>query len=125
MEAWQSLDHILIRCGVAVVLLSVWTWRFNRSTSFRGKQAKTMAEEFAVYGLSRKTMYLIGFLKILISLCFLCGNWVPFLIRPAAIALVFLMTMAVLYHLKIEKDKLVKAGPAYLILFFASYLMVV
>ena len=49
----------------------------------------------------------------------------PFLIRPAAIVLVFLMTMAVLYHLKVEKDKLVKAGPAYLILFFASYLMVV
>ena len=36
MEAWQTLEHIVIRCGLALVLLSVWTWRLNRPTRFRG-----------------------------------------------------------------------------------------
>ncbi|MEK9773711.1 MAG: DoxX family protein [Opitutae bacterium] len=124
MEAWQSWEHIIIRCGVALVLLSVWTWRFNRPTRFRGKNAQNMIEEFQAYGLSTKTMYLVGFLKISISICFLCGHWFPSLIRPAAILLAGLMTMAVLFHLKAEKDNLWKAGPAYLVLFFASYLAI-
>ena len=122
MEAWQTLEHITIRCGVALVLLSAWTWRFNRPTRFRGKRAKNMREEFALYGLSSKTMYFVGFLKVIISLCFLGGHWMPFLIRPAALVLVVLMTMAVIYHIRIEKDSLLKAAPAYIILFFATYL---
>ena len=91
MEAWQTLEHTIIRCFVALTLLSVWTWRFNRPTRFRGQRSKNMAEEFKAYGLSRRTMYTVGFLKIIISLCFLFGHWVPFLIRPAAIILAILM----------------------------------
>ena len=124
MEAWQTLEHTIIRCGVAVVLLSVWTWRFNRPTLFRTKQAKNMREEFKVYGLSKTTMYLVGFFKICISICFLTGHWVPFLIRPAAVLLAGLMSMAVIYHLKTQRNKLFKALPAYLVLFFASYLAI-
>ena len=124
MEAWQTWEHILIRCGVAFVLLSVWSWRLNKPTPFRGKNAKNMAEEFQAYGLSGKIMYLVGFLKISISICFLCGHWLPFLIRPAAILLVGLMTLAVLYHIKVEKNMLWKAIPAYLVLFFATYLAI-
>ena len=60
MEAWQTLEHILVRCGVALVLLSVWTWRLKRATKFRGKNAQSLEEEFKVYGLSKKTMYVIG-----------------------------------------------------------------
>ncbi len=124
MEAWQTLEHTLLRCGVALVLISVWTWRLNRPTWFRGKRAKTMEEEFKVYGLSKKTMYIIGFLKILISICFLCGHWVPFMIRPAAMVLAPIMFMAVLYHLKVENNKYLKVAPAYLMLLFATYLII-
>jgi hypothetical protein len=124
IEAWQTWEHIIIRWGVALVLLSVWTWRLKRPTRFRGKRAKSMAEEFAIYGLSKTTMYVVGFLKITISICFLCGHWLPFLIRPAAGVLLLLMFMAVVYHLKVEMNKLSKALPAYLLLFFSTYLFI-
>ena len=125
MEVWQTLEHIVIRCGLALVLLSVWTWRLNRPTRFRGKRAKNMAQEFEVYGLSKQKMYIVGFLKLTISVCFLCGHWFPMFIRPAAIILAFLMAMAVICHLKVERDKLLKAAPAYIVLFFTSYLAIV
>ena len=121
---WQTWEHIIIRWGVALVLLSVWTWRFNRPTRFRGKRATNMLEEFSVYGLSKRTMYIVGSLKVLISICFLCGHWAPFLIRPAAAILLILMLMAVVCHLKVEMNKLHKAAPAYIILFFATYLVI-
>ncbi len=123
MEEWQTTEHAVIRCVVALVLLSVWTWRVNRPTSFRGAKARTMLEEFKAYGLARGTAYLVGGIKVTIALCFLSGFWFPVLIRPAAAILVFLMSMAVFYHLKVE-DKLRKALPAYLILFFSTYLMI-
>ena len=125
MEAWQTLEHTIIRCGVAIVLFLVWTWRFNKPTRFRGKRAKTMAEEFEVYGLSRRTMYIVGSLKLGISICFLLGHWVPFIIRPAAFVLAVLMFMAVLFHLRVERSNYFKAIPAYLLLFFATYLFIV
>ena len=124
METWQTLEHIVIRCGVAIILLSVWTWRASRITRFRGKHARNIAEEFETYGLSKRTMYLVGFSKIIISLCFLCGHWIPFLIRPAAILLAILMSAAVLFHLKVEKNNLLKVAPAYLVLFFTTYLVI-
>ena len=43
MEAWQTLEHILIRCVVGVVLLSVWTWRANTNIlDLEGKGARNM-----------------------------------------------------------------------------------
>ena len=122
MEAWQTLEHLVIRCGLAVILLSVWTWRANRPTRFRGKQARNIAEEFKAYGLSKRTMYGVGFMKVMISLCFLGGHWAPFLIRPAAILLSLLMCSAVVFHLKVERDSLLKTAPAYIVFFFACYL---
>ena len=124
MEAWQTLEHILVRCGVALVLLSVWTWRLKRPTKFRGKNAQSLEEEFKVYGLSKKTMYVVGTLKILISLCFLIGALGTFLIRPAAFILAAIMFMAVLYHFKVENKNYFKALPAYLVLLFATYLVI-
>ena len=124
LAAWQTWEHTIIRWGVALVLLSVWTWRCNRCTKFRAKGARSMKEEFRVYGLSRATMYVVGFLKIVISGIFIFGHNVPFLIRPAALLLMILMSVAVLCHLKVERHRYSKACPAYLILFFATYLAI-
>jgi len=66
----------------------------------------------------------VGFLKITISLCFFLGHLFPFLIRPAAIMLCILMIKAVLCHLQAERNKLFKALPAYLVLFFSTYLVI-
>jgi len=108
---------------VAVVLLSVWTWGLKRPTRFRGKRAKTMAEEFKVYGLSKKTMYVVGFLKIMVALCFFSGSWLPYLIKPAASLLSVLMLGAVVLHLNVERDNYLKVAPAYFMLFLSSYLV--
>lgn len=124
MEAWQTLEHVLIRCGVALVLFSVWTWRVKMPTKFRAGLSRNMFQEFEVYGFSPKIMYLVWVLKITISICFLCGHWIPFAIRPAAILLVILMFVAVLYHIKVDRTKPWKAGPAYVVLFFATYLAI-
>ena len=124
MEAWQTWEHIIIRCGVAVVLLSVWTWRFKLSTRFRCRSAQNMTEEFKCYGLSKRTMYAVGAFKIVISLCFLFGHWAPFLIRPSAILLAPMMLYAVYLHLNKEEDGYLKALPAYLVLFFSTYLVI-
>ena len=124
MDAWQSWEHTIIRWGLAIVLLSVWTWRVNKPTKFRGMRAQNLSEEFQVYGLSKRSLYLVGFLKITISFCFLLGHLFPFLIRPAAIMLFILMIKAVLCHLQTERNKLFKAFPAYLVLFFTTYLVI-
>jgi len=123
MGTSEEISYFIIRILTGLVLLSVWTWRFNRPTRFRGKQAKTMKEEFKVYGLSEKTMYGVGFLKIMIAMFFLCGFWVPTLIKPSAILLSVLMFGAVVQHLKVERDNFLKVAPAYIMLFFASYLV--
>jgi hypothetical protein len=123
MGTSEEISYFIIRILTGLVLLSVWTWRFNRPTRFRCKQAKTMKEEFNVYGLSEKTMYGVGFLKIMIAMFFLCGSWVPPLIKPSAILLSVLMFGAVVQHLKVERDNYLKVAPAYIMLFFASYLV--
>ena len=123
MGTSEEISYLLIRILIGVILLYVWTWRFNRPTRFRGKQAKTMKEEFKVYGLSEKTMYAVGFLKIMIAIFLLCGSWIPSLIKPSAIVLSVLMFGAVVHHLKVEGDSYLKVAPAYIMLFFASYLV--
>jgi len=82
-----------------------------------------MTEEFKVYGLSKRTMYVVGFLKIMIAIFFLCGTWMPSLIKPSAILLSVLMFGAVVHHLRVERDNYLKVAPAYIMLFFASYLV--
>jgi quinol-cytochrome oxidoreductase complex cytochrome b subunit len=123
MGTSEEISYFIIRILTGLVLLSVWTWRFNRPTRFRGKQAKNMKEEFKVYGLSEKSMYVVGFLKIMIAIFFLCGSWAPSVIKPSAILLAVLMFGAVVHHLKVERDNYLKVAPAYFMLFFASYLV--
>ena len=123
MGTSEEISYFIIRILVGVILLSVWTWRFNRPTRFRGKRAKSMTEEFKVYGLSKRTMYVVGFLKIMIAIFFLFGTWMPSLIKPSAILLSVLMLGAVVHHLRVERDNYLKVAPAYIMLFFASYLV--
>ena len=123
MGTSEEISYLLIRILIGVILLYVWTWRFNRPTRFRGKQAKTMKEEFKVYGLSEKTMYAVGFLKIMIAIFLLCGSWIPSLVKPSAILLSVLMLGAVVLHLNVERDNYLKVAPAYFMLFLSSYLV--
>ena len=70
-----------------------------------------MAEEFAVYGLPRWSVYVIGALKIGVAVCLLVGLWLHWLVLPASMLLACLMLGALAMHLKV-RDPWVKAAPA-------------
>ena len=82
-----------------------------------------MKDEFAVYRLPEWSVWAVGACKILLSLCLLVGLYVESLVKPAALALSVLMLAAVWMHLKIRRDSLYKAAPAYL-LFMACVFLV-
>ena len=106
---------------VALGLLNVWLVRANWSTAHRGGGAKTLREEFAVYGLPGWTFAAIGFLKIASAIALLLGLWIPSLILPSAALIVALMIGAVSMHAKV-KDPLVKSVPAALMLLMSMLL---
>jgi hypothetical protein len=104
---------------VALGLLNVWLLRFNRSTDYRGGEAKNLKEEFEVYGLPAWFCYFVGFLKIGSAIGLLLGFWIPALVLPSAGLVVILMIGAVLMHFKVG-DPLKKTIPAICMLLMAS-----
>lgn len=100
---------------VALCLLNVWLLRFQRSTPYRGGDARSMREEFAAYGLPGWSPYVIGTLKVGSALCLLAGVWLRFLVFPSALLVAVLMLGALAMHLKI-RDPLKKSVPALAIL---------
>ena len=83
-----------------------------------------MIEEFKVYGYSETTTYLIGGVKLLLSLALLVGLFLPEIVRPVAGILCLIMFWAVVMHLKVELNKPVKAAPAYFVFSLCAYLFV-
>jgi uncharacterized membrane protein YphA (DoxX/SURF4 family) len=106
----QSVSLIL-EVTVSLVLLNVWLLRFGRSTAFRGGNANSMREEFAVYGLPVWCMYAVGVIKVTAALCLLAGLWFRSLVLPAALVVSALMIAALAMHLKIG-DPMKKSMPA-------------
>jgi hypothetical protein len=110
----QTFLYIL-QVIVALGLLNVWLLRFGRGTPYRGGNAQSMREEFAVYGLPRWAVYGVGGLKIAAALCLLAGIWVHVLVLPAAAVIAVLMVGALAMHLKV-RDPLAKSLPAFSVL---------
>jgi hypothetical protein len=106
---------IALKLIVALGILNVWLLRSGKATAYRGKQAQTLREEFAVYGLPSPVFYLIGFLKISFALALLVSLGLPSLAQPAAIGMATLMLGAFIMHLKV-KDPLSKALPSLAVL---------
>jgi uncharacterized membrane protein YphA (DoxX/SURF4 family) len=104
---------------VALGLLNVWLFRFGRSSAYRGGNAKTMREEFAVYGLPGWFMVLIGVLKVGAAICLLAGLWLHILVMPAALLICVLMVGALAMHLKAE-DNAQKYLPALAVLILSA-----
>jgi hypothetical protein len=101
----------LIALSVALVIFNVWLVRSRRATLFRGGQARTLREEFSVYGLSYRAMCLVGVLKISCALALLVGIWFETVTPWAASGLGALMLGALVMHVKV-RDPLVKSLPA-------------
>ena len=110
----QTTTAIAVLIGLT--LLNVWLLRIDRPTNYRGGNAKTMRDEFRLYGLPDSVFYIVGVLKI--------GSvWQPQFLQPAAIVLSVLMLCTVGMHLRVS-DPLQKAIPA-LFLFCLSLFLVI
>jgi hypothetical protein len=100
---------------VGVGLLNVWLLRPNKPTPYRGGGARSLEEEFALYGLPDAMRYVVGVLKVGAGIIMLAGVWWPVPVREAAIVVVLLMVGAIAMHIKV-KDPARRAVPAVLML---------
>jgi len=106
---------IALKLIVGLGILNVWLLRGGKATAYRGKEAQTLKEEFAVYGLPAPFFYLIGIVKVGLALGLIASIWLPGLTRPAAIGMGALMLGAFAMHLKV-KDPIRKAMPSLAVL---------
>lgn len=111
------MDYLLIvlKLFVALGILNVWFLRSGKATAYRGGNAKTLREEFAVYGLPFPVFLLVGLLKVGLALALLASFWISGVAQPAALGLGTLMLGAFIMHLKV-KDPLSKALPSLAVL---------
>ena len=103
---------ILIKLTITIGILNVWIIRFNQETPWRVVNAKSLKEEFNVYGLPSWFIYLIGFLKITLAGLLIIGLWIESLNLYASGLMILLMIGAILMHVKV-RDPLKKSIPAF------------
>lgn len=120
----MDILQILLQIIVALGIFNVWILRYNKSTSYRGGNAKNMKDEFAVYGLPTWSINVIGFLKIIVASTLIIGIWIPFMVTPAAILIAGLMIGATSMHLKIH-DRFIKTAPALIMLLLSAILAII
>lgn len=111
------MDYLLmaLKLIVALGILNVWLLRRSKATAYRGKDAKTLREEFAVYGLPFPVFCLIGIFKVGLALALMASFWIPSLAQPAAVGMGALMLGAFVMHLKV-RDPISKALPSLAVL---------
>ena len=106
----------VLQITIAVVIIAVWIFRPRLETSFRAGNAKNIVEEFAIYGLPKWSVYVIGISKLTLASLLIVGIWYSSLVQFAALGMGLLMAGAVTCHLKTRGDPLSHATPASLML---------
>jgi uncharacterized membrane protein YphA (DoxX/SURF4 family) len=106
---------LVIQVIIALGIYNVWLIRFGKATEWRGGTAKTMREEFEVYGLPPWFLGFVGFLKLLFATLLIVGVWYQPVVRPAAVGMAVLMLGALSMHVKV-KDPLKRSLPAFTML---------
>ncbi|MEI6399531.1 MAG: DoxX family protein [Pseudomonadota bacterium] len=119
----MNLIKLILQIIIALGIINVWVFRFGKATAWRGGSASNMKEEFAAYGLSVRTMYVVGFLKLLCALFLFVGIWIPGLVKPSAGLIALLMLGAVAMHFKIS-DQSKKSSPAAMMLLMSLLLVI-
>lgn len=123
--------YLLVKMIIAFGILNVWIIRFNKKTAWRGGDSLSLKEEFQTYGLPIWFMYMVGFMKISLSLIIITGTLNQFFFGIENITIIkldayifsimgFLMIGAILMHLQIN-DPLKKSLPAISILILVIY----
>jgi len=115
---------IIIRVIIALGIFNVWIIRYSKASPWRGGNAKTMKEEFKVYGLPEFFIGIIGFLKLLLASLLVISIWFPVLKIPAAIGIAVLMFGAIIMHIKI-KDPFKKSLPAATMFLFCLIITII
>ncbi len=113
---------MILQLVIAIGLINVWIFRFDRATEYRGGDAKNMKEEFIAYGLPVWLMYFVGFMKLAIAIMLIISFWVEELLVYNLVVLALLMVAALLMHVKV-KDPIKKSYPALSILFMIALIM--
>ena len=107
---------MVLQITIAVVIIAVWIFRPRLETDFRAGNAKNIVEEFAIYGLPKWSVYVIGATKLTLASLLVLGIWYSSLVQFAALGMGVLMAGAVTCHLKTKGDPLSRATPASLML---------
>ncbi len=113
----MSLLVLVLQLIVALVLLNVWLIRSGKSTPYRGGDATSLKEEFAVYGLPDWMRIAVGALKVGAAVALVAGIWITQLVLPAAVLVAVLMVGAISMHFKV-RDPLKRFVPALVMLVF-------
>ncbi|MDC0008153.1 DoxX family protein [bacterium] len=106
---------IALKLIVGLSLLNVWLLNSNKPSKYRPGNAQDIFEEFELYGLPKSFCYIIGFLKVTLSLLLIASIWLKQMQNPAAIGLAVLLLGSIVMHLKV-KDPIKKSFPAALLL---------
>ena len=101
---------------IAIVIFAVWIFRPNLDTNYRAGEAKNIVEEFAVYGLPKWSVYVVGATKLALALALIVGIWYTQLAQYAVMGMGILMVGALICHLKTRDDPLSRAAPASIML---------
>ena len=101
---------------IAIVIFAVWIFRPNLDTNYRAGDAKNIVEEFAVYGLPKWSVYVVGATKLTLALALIVGIWYTQLAQYAVMGMGILMVGALICHLKTRDDPLSRAAPASIML---------
>ncbi len=102
---------IFLKIAVFITIINVWFVRFNKPTPYRGGDAKSMKEEFEVYGFSNTAMFVVGAIKILLAVGLLASIWYPSLTIPMAAGMAIFMLGAIAMHFK-ANDPSIRSLPA-------------
>lgn len=113
---------IAVQVLIALAMLDVWLLRYERPLRARGGDARTMVEEFKVYGLPDWMLPLVRVLKLGAGTLMVVGIWYPVAAAIAGIILVVLMGGAILMHVKV-KDPLLKSVPATFFFVLSCYVV--
>jgi hypothetical protein len=104
-----------IKIIIAISVINVWLFRVKKSTVWRGNNTDNMKDEFKAYGLPEWSMYIVGALKVLLSLGLLLSIYFNQLEIVSALGIAFLMLVAIAMHIKIG-DPIKKSLPAFIFL---------
>jgi len=109
----QEYIIIFLKIIVGVSIINVWLIQPNKPSRWRGGDAKTIIEEFNVYGLS-KTFYKVVFVvKVGLAILLLASIKYDFLTLYSSLGLAALLLGSIAMHIKV-KDALFKSFPAFL-----------